>query len=99
MTGTVNSGLDPTPVELASSAANVELAIEQTKTTDVFFLGVPVKVLGLTFTILAEIYAPYNSITKLSPYPFSGRSRSPPPPPRWSTRTPPPAAAPPSPPR
>jgi hypothetical protein len=71
MTGTVNSGLDPTPVELASSAAQIELAIEQSKGLDVFSLDVPVKVLGLTFTILAEINAPVGTITKLSIYPFS----------------------------
>jgi hypothetical protein len=71
MTGTVNSGLDPTPITLTSNAAQIELAIEQTKNVDVFSLFTPVKVLGLTFNIIAQIKAPYGTITKLTVYPFS----------------------------
>ena len=71
MAGTVNSGLDPTPIPLVSNSTSMELAIEQTKQLDVVSLYVPVKVLGLTFYILANINAPYHTFDKLSIYPFN----------------------------
>lgn len=71
MSGTVNSGLDPTPIPLVSNSTSMELAIETTKQLDVVSLYVPVKVLGLTFYILANINAPFHTFDKLSIYPFN----------------------------
>lgn len=72
MTGTVNSGLDPTPVTLASSTASIELALESAKNSDLFALYVPVKVLGLTFDISASIIMPLNTIVApLHPQPLA----------------------------
>lgn len=67
--GTVMSGLDPTPITLASSAASVELSI--TAKHDVFTLFTPVKVIGQTFNITAIINGPVGTITSTAIAPFT----------------------------
>jgi len=70
MTGTVNSGLDPTPVTLTSTAASIELAYKSSTMLDIFALYVPVQVLGLTFDVEAIITAPKGALPSLRPAPF-----------------------------
>ena len=69
MTGTVNSGLDPSPIPLSSNAASIELAV--TKTNDSFIMFVPVTVLGLQFNITATINGPLGTLKALSIMPFN----------------------------
>jgi hypothetical protein len=71
MTGTVQSGLVPTPFTLSSSTTSMELAFGN-KSYDVFALFAPIKVLGQTITILAKIQMPVGTITSAAIGPFKG---------------------------
>jgi len=59
MTGTVQSGLVPTPITLSTNAASIELGAGK---NDVFALFAPVKVLGLQINITAKITLPSGTI-------------------------------------
>ena len=61
MTGTVQSGLLPTPVTIANSSTNLALAYGN-PSYDVFLLGSPVKISGMTVTITANINMPEGTI-------------------------------------
>jgi uncharacterized protein (TIGR03437 family) len=71
MTGTVQSGLLPTPTSISNSATSIELAAGNPKYS-VFGLGSPVKVVGLQITITATIDMPAGTITNDHILPFAG---------------------------
>jgi uncharacterized protein (TIGR03437 family) len=62
MTGTVNSGLLPTPVAISNTSTSIELAVGN-PSYDVFELYSPVKVIGITLTITATIDLPKTALT------------------------------------
>jgi len=70
MTGTVQSGLVPTPTTLSSGATSVELAYGN-PAYDVFALFAPVKILNIQFNITAVIKAPTGTITTNKILPFT----------------------------
>jgi hypothetical protein len=70
LTGTVHSGLVPTPFTLSSNKANLELAVGN-PSYDVFFLGAPIQVISITVNLLAEIKMPTGTITKPLIHPFT----------------------------
>jgi uncharacterized protein (TIGR03437 family) len=70
MTGTVQSGLLPTPTALSSSSTGMELATGNPK-YDVFGLGSALKVVGLQISITATIDMPIGTITNDHILPFT----------------------------
>jgi hypothetical protein len=70
MTGTVQSGLLPTPVAISNSSTSIELATGN-PSYDVFELYSPVKVIGLTLTISANIDLPKTAFTNDHILPFA----------------------------
>ena len=70
MSGTVHTGLEPTPFNFSGNKANLELAVGN-PAYDVFFLGTPIKVISLTISLLAEIKMPPGTITKPLIHPFT----------------------------
>jgi hypothetical protein len=69
-TGTVHSGLVPTPFSFSTTMTNLELAVGNPM-YDVCFIGAPIKVIGLTVNLLANIKMPPGTITKPLIHPFS----------------------------
>jgi hypothetical protein len=70
MTGTVQSGLVPTPIAISTNAATIELAYGN-PSYNVFALFAPVKVLSLQINITAVLKAPPGTITSAGIAPFS----------------------------
>jgi len=70
MTGTVHSGLVPTPFTLSSNQTNLELAVGN-PSYDILFIGAPIKVIGLTVNLMAQIKMPPGTITKPLIHPFT----------------------------
>jgi len=70
MTGTVQSGLLPTPVAISNSSTSIELATGN-PSYDVFELYSPVKVIGLTLTITANIDLPKTALVNDHILPFA----------------------------
>jgi hypothetical protein len=70
MTGTVNSGLLPTPVAISNTSTSIELAVGN-PSYDVFELYSPVKVIGITLTITATIDLPKTALTNDHILPFA----------------------------
>ncbi len=70
MTGTVQSGLIPTPTTLSSGGTSVELAYGN-PAYDVFAMFAPLKILNIQFNITAVIKAPKGTITSSAIAPFS----------------------------
>jgi hypothetical protein len=71
MTGTVQSGLLPTPTTLSSGATSMELAYGN-PSYDVFAMFAPLKILNIQFNITAVIHAPKGTVTTSAIAPFSG---------------------------
>jgi len=69
MTGTVQSGLLPTPISLSNSNTSIELAVGN-PSYDVFILYSPVKVVGITLTIIATMHLPKGTLTNDHILPF-----------------------------
>jgi hypothetical protein len=63
MTGTVQSALLPTPIAIANNLTNIALAIGN-PSYDLFQLGSPIQVVGLTIRITAIIQMPKGTIQK-----------------------------------
>ena len=70
MTGTVNSGLLPTPVAISNTSTSIELAVGN-PSYDVFELYSPVKVIGITLTITATIDLPKTALVNDHILPFA----------------------------
>ena len=70
MTGTVNSGLLPTPIAISNSSTSIELAVGN-PSYDVFELYSPVKVVGITLTITANLDLPKTALTNDHVLPFA----------------------------
>jgi hypothetical protein len=70
MTGTVQSGLLPTPVAISNSGTSIELAVGN-PSYDVFELYSPVKVIGLTLTIIANLELPKTALINDHVLPFA----------------------------
>ena len=77
LTGTVHSGLlGPSPISLVSGGASIQQLINPGK-YDVFLLGAPLKIVGLSLTIRANITLPANTIPNPLLHPFSAVTLSP----------------------
>jgi hypothetical protein len=70
MTGTVQSGLLPTPFAISNSATSILLAAGNPG-QDLFMLGSPVSVIGTTLTVTANIVMPKGTITNDHVLPFA----------------------------
>jgi len=70
MTGTVQSGLLPTPLAISNSSTAIELAVGN-PSYDVFVLYSPVKVIGITLTIIATLDLPKAALTNDHILPFA----------------------------
>ncbi len=70
MTGTVQCGLLPTPVAISNSSTSIELATGN-PSYDVFELYSPVKVIGITLTIVANLDLPKTALTNDHILPFA----------------------------
>jgi uncharacterized protein (TIGR03437 family) len=70
MTGTVQSGLLPTPIAISSNSSSILLAAGN-PSQDSFMLGSPVKVVGTTLTVTANIIMPKGTITNDHVLPFT----------------------------
>jgi hypothetical protein len=71
LTGTVHSGLlGPTPVNIASGEATIEIAINPGK-YDQFVMEAPIKVVGISLTLKAVVTMPLGTISKLGILPFT----------------------------
>ena len=70
MTGTVQSGLLPTPLAISNSSTSIELATGN-PSFDVFVLFSPVKVIGITLTISATLDLPKTALTNDHILPFA----------------------------
>jgi uncharacterized protein (TIGR03437 family) len=70
LTGTVYSGLEPSPVAITSGAAAVTLATGN-PSLDFFLLAAPVRVIGITLTISAEISMPLGTMASAHVHPFT----------------------------
>jgi|HubBroStandDraft_1064217.scaffolds.fasta_scaffold00451_10 hypothetical protein len=76
MTGEVHSGLlGPTPVDIASSGASIYQAVGPSY--DPFQTGFPVKVVGISLTINAEITLPAGTLVKPLIHPFAAVALAP----------------------
>ena len=76
MTGEVHSGLiGSTPVDIASGAASIQLAIGPAY--DIFITAFPVKVVGISLTIKATINLPVGTLANLYIHPFSAVALNP----------------------
>jgi hypothetical protein len=76
MTGTVQSGLVPTPFPISTSDASMELATGNSK-YDVFALFCPIKVLGMQINILAKITLPTGTFANAAIAPFKSVTLTP----------------------
>jgi uncharacterized protein (TIGR03437 family) len=70
MTGTVQSGLLPTPIAISNSSTSIELATGN-PSYDVFELYSPIKVIGITLTITANMDLPKTALTNDHILPFA----------------------------
>src|SRR5580700_3627989 len=70
MTGTVQSGLLPTPLTIANSGTAIELATGN-PSYDVFVMFSPIKVIGITLTIIATVDLPKTALTNDHILPFA----------------------------
>jgi hypothetical protein len=70
MTGTVQSGLLPTPIAISSNGSSILLAAGN-PSQDLFRLGSPVVVVGTTLTVTANIIMPKGTITNDHVLPFT----------------------------
>lgn len=70
LTGEVNSHLLPTPITLSNHSTNIVLA-DGNPNQDVFMLGFPVKIAGMTITVIANIVMPEGTIGNDHILPFS----------------------------
>jgi uncharacterized protein (TIGR03437 family) len=70
MTGTVQSGLLPTPIAISNTSTSIELATGN-PSYDVFVLYAPIKVVGLTLTIAATIDLPKTALINDHILPFA----------------------------
>jgi len=70
MTGTVQSGLLPTPVVISNTSTSIELAVGN-PSYDVFVIYAPVKVVGITLTITAVLDLPKGTLTNDHILPFA----------------------------
>jgi hypothetical protein len=69
MTGTVHSGLvSTTPVNISSAGASIQQAIGPTY--DIFIAAFPIKVVGISLTIKANIIMPAGTLSTLLIHPF-----------------------------
>lgn len=73
MTGTVQSGLLPTPIALSNTSTSVELAVGNPN-NDVFVLYSPVKVVGITLSISSTMTLPKGTLTNDHILPFNSVS-------------------------
>jgi len=70
MTGTVQSRLLPTPTNISSNGTSIILAVGN-PTQNIFMLGSPVRVIGITLTVKANIFMPKGTITNDHVLPFT----------------------------
>jgi hypothetical protein len=70
MTGTVTSGLLPTPISIANKLTTIELATGNPN-YDLFAMFTPVQVVGLTLNIVATIQMPKGTIANALIHPFT----------------------------
>ena len=70
MTGTVGSGLEPSPVAVSSSNTSIELATGN-PSYDVFTLFAPVNVVGIQINVTATIQMPHGTIPNAKIQPFA----------------------------
>ena len=70
MTGTVQSRLLPTPINISNSGTSILLAVGN-PTQDTFMLGSPVRVIGITLTVTASILMPKGTLTNDHILPFN----------------------------
>jgi len=70
LTGTVSSGLIPTPINIGSGEATIEIAINPGK-YDQFVMEAPIKVVGISLTLKAVVTMPLGTISKLGVLPFT----------------------------
>ncbi len=70
MTGTVQSGLVPTPIAIANSTTDILLATGNPN-VDFFELGSPILVVGLKMTVSARISMPKGTIANALIHPFT----------------------------
>jgi uncharacterized protein (TIGR03437 family) len=70
MTGTVQSGLEPTPMDISSSHTSIELATGNPD-CDVFGLFAPVNVIGMEINVIATIQMPAGTIANALIHPFT----------------------------
>jgi hypothetical protein len=69
-TGEVDSRLLPTPILLSNNHTNIVLAAGNPN-QDLFLLGFPLKILGITITVTANIVMPKGTISNDHILPFS----------------------------
>jgi uncharacterized protein (TIGR03437 family) len=77
MTGTVTSGLEPTPLSISSGLTSIELGTGN-PSYDVFELFAPVNVIGIQINVLADIHMPTGTITSALVHPFASTPLAPP---------------------
>jgi hypothetical protein len=70
MTGTVQSGLLPTPLAISNNSTSIELAVGN-PSYDVFVLYAPIKVIGITLTISANLNLSKTTLTNDHILPFA----------------------------
>jgi hypothetical protein len=77
LTGTVHSGLlGTTPVNIASGGASIQ-QFATAGQPDLFVMGAPIKVVGVSLTIKSNITLPANTLTKPLLHPFSSVTLAP----------------------
>jgi uncharacterized protein (TIGR03437 family) len=77
MSGTVGTGLEPTPVPISSNLTSVELA-SGNPDYEVFELFAPVTAFGIQVNILANVQLPPTTFVKPLAHPFAAVSLAPP---------------------
>jgi uncharacterized protein (TIGR03437 family) len=70
MTGSVQSGLLPTPIAISNASTSIELAVGN-PSNDVFVLYSPVKVVGITLSITSSMSLPKGTLTNDHILPFA----------------------------
>jgi len=70
MTGSVSSGLEPTPLAISSALTSIELATGN-PSFDVFELFVPVYVIGIEVNVQANVQMPPGTIANALIHPFA----------------------------
>jgi hypothetical protein len=77
MSGTCQSGLEPTPFSISSGLTSIELATGN-PSYDVFEMFAPVSVIGIQINVLATIRMPPGTIANALIHPFASISLGPP---------------------